>query len=44
MPVPQHDPEQMRVAAIIPAKDEGERIAATVRAVSPLGTVVVRNA
>lgn len=33
MPVPRHDPEKVRVAAIIPAKDEGERIAATVRAI-----------
>lgn len=33
MPVPRHDPATMRVAAVIPAKDEEDRIAATVRAV-----------
>lgn len=33
MPVPRYDPATIRVAAVIPAKDEEDRIAATVRAV-----------
>ena len=33
MPVPRYDPATVRVAAVIPAKDEEDRIAATVRAV-----------